>query len=544
MSHPIRTALVVVTSQDELDRVLNNPDALYPEQPVVLKSADPEALRPTVFNVHTRLVNPIEVTNGTWVDVHVPDMDIEVRGGRMNTPHVQKSVHVVHGHAHVPRGCDVEADGGFVSVRGGPDKAAGTIRLRGAAQGEVDGGTVLAFDNSKVVAYGSTKVRATGRSQVTSHAISDVYADDRTTVYAHGKSTTRLYENATGYGNENSSVTLTSPTARASMGPGSTLRTVSGVTSDHYEASEGVRFEEVSDLDARYPDIVRELRLRGGAAFEDGKMRAPVLDAEVQKALEGLPVGDSRSVEMMDAYIEGFEDAKQSAEESLGEEMAEYPRDEELLKVYSGSGVPAYTPDSPLESHLDSYTDDTETCCECGEPFTTDDSGITRHVGADGDVDYDADEDHSPFAEFEEAVPQSFLLTEKVMILPDSGFDPEDSPMIPLPPADGVRPEGTVIAKPSETLIKIGYKNGEPHVVQNFNWDARKWGRSMSAAAGPGKALISEASRTHPNLRKVPEHVAAAYGQCTGSCLMCSRPLSDTTSMSKGYGPGCREKMS
>ncbi|TXH09949.1 MAG: hypothetical protein E6R04_06700 [Spirochaetes bacterium] len=533
MSHPIHTALVVVTSQDELDRVLNNPEVLYPEQPVVLKASDPEALRPTVFNVHTRLVNPIEVTNGTWVDVHVPDMDIEVRGGRMNTPHVQKSVHIVHGHAHVPRGCDVEADGGFVSVRGGPDKAAGTIRLRGAAQGEVDGGTVLAFDNSKIVAYGSTKVRATGLAQVTSHAVSDVYADDRATVYAHGKSTTRLYENATGYGNENSSITLTSPTARANMGPGSTLRTVSGVTSDHYEASEGVRFEEVSDLDARYPDIVRDLRLRGAAAFEDGKMRAPVLDAEVQKALEGLLVGDPRSVEMMEAYTEGFDGASQ----------AQNPYGAELIAAYSGRGVPAYSPDTPLEPHLNSYTDDTETCCECGEPFTTDDTGITRHVGSGGGVDYDADEDHSPFAEFEDVVPQGFPLTEKVLVLPDHGFDPEESPMIPLPPVDGVRPEGTVIAKPTETLIKIGYKKGEPHVVQNFNWDTRKWGRSMSSTIGPGKALIAEATRTHPNSRKVPEHVAAAYGQCTGSCLMCSRPLSDAASMGKGYGPSCRSKL-
>lgn len=513
MSHPIRTALVVVASQDELDRVLNNPDALYPEQPVVLKAADPEALRPTVFNVHTHLVNPIEVTSGTWVDVHVPDMDIEVRGGRMNTPHVQKSIHVVQGHAHVPRGCDVEADGGFVSVRGGPDKAEGTIRLRGAAQGEVDGGTVLAFGDSKLVAYGSTKVRATGRSQVTSHAVSDVCADDRATVYAHGHSTSRLYGNATGYGNEDSSITLTSPTARASMGPGSTLQVVSGISPDQYDAGKGVRFEEVSDLDAKYPDIVRDLRLRGAAAFEDGKMRAPVLDAEMQKALEGLPVGDPRSAAMMKAYTAGFDEAKQSAEESL-------------------------------ESCLNSYTADTETCCECGEPFTTDDNGITRHVGEDGDIDHDADEAHSPFAEFEDVVPQSFPLTEKVMVLPDNGFDPEESPMIPLPPVDGVRPEGTVIAKPSETLIKIGYKDGKPHVVQNFIWDERKWGRSMSAAVGPGKALIGEASHTHPNSRKVPEHVAAAYGQCTGSCLMCSRPLSDTTSMSKGYGPGCREKIS
>lgn len=40
----------------------------------------------------------------------------------------------------------------------------------------------------------------------------------------------------------------------------------------------------------------------------------------------------------------------------------------------------------------------TQDCFVCGEPFETDDAGITNHVTDDG-IDYDADADHVPYGE-------------------------------------------------------------------------------------------------------------------------------------------------
>ena len=113
-----------------------------------------------------------------------------------------------------------------------------------------------------------------------------------------------------------------------------------------------------------------------------------------------------------------------------------------------------------------------------------------------------------------------------------------------IPAADGVNPDGAVMAMPTETLLKFGFKNGDPNTVQTFDWETGKWGRSMSIAAGAGKALLNEAQGTHPNNRGVPEHVAAAYGHATSSCLMCGKPLSDARSLSRGYGSNCAGKLS
>lgn len=139
----------------------------------------------------------------------------------------------------------------------------------------------------------------------------------------------------------------------------------------------------------------------------------------------------------------------------------------------------------------------------------------------------------------------SFPLTEKVAVVPTYGesSDGPDPGTMELPAVEGVRPEGAVIAKPDEMLMKVGYKNGSPHTLQSFDWDKRRWGRSMIVAGGPGKALLTELERADPSLRKVPANVAAAYGHATGKCLMCSKPLSDTASLSRGYGRSCASKL-
>ena len=135
-------------------------------------------------------------------------------------------------------------------------------------------------------------------------------------------------------------------------------------------------------------------------------------------------------------------------------------------------------------------------------------------------------------------------LTEKTVVIPPLHDKGESPKMIELDAIPGVRPEGTVIAQPDDTLIKVRYnKDGTPKTLQSFDWDNKQWGRSMTVVAGPGRGLLVELENLNPDRRKVPEHVAAAYGQCTGSCLMCSKPLRSDRSMTAGYGPECKGKM-
>ena len=93
------------------------------------------------------------------------------------------------------------------------------------------------------------------------------------------------------------------------------------------------------------------------------------------------------------------------------------------------------------------------------------------------------------------------------------------------------------------TLVKVGQKNGAPHTVQSFDWQRGRWGRSMIVAGGPGKELLKKLESVAPDARKVPANVAAAYGHATGKCLMCSKPLSDAASLSRGYGRSCAQKL-
>lgn len=41
-------------------------------------------------------------------------------------------------------------------------------------------------------------------------------------------------------------------------------------------------------------------------------------------------------------------------------------------------------------------------CFECGKPIFMDDNDVTYH-GTPGDIDYDADEDHTPYGEEEQS---------------------------------------------------------------------------------------------------------------------------------------------
>jgi hypothetical protein len=100
-----------------------------------------------------------------------------------------------------------------------------------------------------------------------------------------------------------------------------------------------------------------------------------------------------------------------------------------------------------------------------------------------------------------------------------------------------------VASLPDGTLVKNSHKNGNPNTVQTFDNDRRRWGRSMTVAAGQGKTIIEELSNMSPEDRKVPEATAASYGHATGVCLMCGRALSSASSLRAGYGPECKGKM-
>lgn len=50
----------------------------------------------------------------------------------------------------------------------------------------------------------------------------------------------------------------------------------------------------------------------GKEAHANGKMRAPVFSAIVRDALEGLPVGDPRVMEIMKSFTDGFDAATEA----------------------------------------------------------------------------------------------------------------------------------------------------------------------------------------------------------------------------------------
>jgi hypothetical protein len=44
------------------------------------------------------------------------------------------------------------------------------------------------------------------------------------------------------------------------------------------------------------------------------------------------------------------------------------------------------------------FVGDDDECHDCGEPFVTDENGISNHITEDGDIDHDADADHVPYS--------------------------------------------------------------------------------------------------------------------------------------------------
>jgi hypothetical protein len=234
---------------------------------------------------------------------------------------------------------------------------------------------------------------------------------------------------------------------------------------------------------------------------------------------------------------------------------------------------------------------DDRVCVPCGEIFDIDEDGETYHVGSGMyGRDTRADADHEPYGEDEDGnrVPHrdTVELIDRARRLADGDVRAltdisdgeremlrnsvhegkyaseiaslfpgefhgvqetmEQAPHFPatetlniLPHLNRAPDSGT----PREDLVSIKYAGGVPVSLKAFDWPSKKWGRSMSTAVGAGKTILDMVESRHPETRRVTASVAKAYGTATGTCLLCSRPLSSPASLSAGYGPECRGKL-
>lgn len=577
---------IVVHTQDQLNDVLNTLDTVSPDAVIVVEGENPDALRPTQFMLDQHVAQRIKVSNRADLHVSTGDLSIDVDGGEFHGgvfPH--SDVHVSKGKATLARGSSAQADGGSVTVRGGSaHPRQGRVTLRGTATGFIDSGEVLAYDNAKVELTGNANAKAYGRAKVDAFDMSTFRADDQVSVRAHGKSTGRLYGKSFAHANDNSELTLVSTECGADAGPDALLNITDDIDGDQY--NQGIATtNHITRFDAELPDTLDAIRAEAVQAFNSDGMRAPATSATVQKALEGLPVGDPRNKKIMeDGTSPGWDEADMDA--MIDESRRARYANQETARYYSVTsslGTRQWYADDEshaIEQHVDAFPKeaiisvkdtDKEQCFVCGGWFV-DDAGITYHVDHEGVPQPDEDSDHVAYGEPDGAVPPGhaaessrFLddsgeiapdtpeldwdgdpiwrMSEKVAVLRDYDSYSDEPKTLSLDALPGIRPEGTVIAQPDESLYKIGYKDGEAHTVQQFDWDRKKWGRSMTVGVGPGKAILKELESSHPSNRKVPERVAAAYGHATGKCLMCGRGLSDVKSMTSGYGPSCKSKL-
>ena len=103
-----------------------------------------------------------------------------------------------------------------------------------------------------------------------------------------------------------------------------------------------------------------------------------------------------------------------------------------------------------------------------------------------------------------------------------------------------------VVRAPDNTVVKFSFRNGEPVAFQKLRFTddgEAAWTAKRATTVGDGKELLENVTALPKNVRAVPESVAVQYGKATGSCLICSRPLSSKVSLSAGYGPECKSKM-
>lgn len=517
---------ITVTNQDELDRVLANADS------TISVVVGPDA-RGLVQEYHIAAPTSVivKVHKGAKLVAHVPNLNVDVEGGIFDGNSKPHHVFVREGSATAGRGSKVTALGGTFRERGGATDAKTSAHIDNDAQAHIGSGVVNVHNKARLMADGNAEVYAFDDAKVDAFGLAKVRADDNVTLRAHEHSEAHLHGKAVGYGSGPVTLTMVSPASTAQVGSSARLRVGEGVSHTQFSNSADVEPEFISAEEASLPDTLNRIRGRGKNAFHRNAPAAPITDEEVAKFLEGREPGDPLNIAVMKAYEEGYRSQADAAaamviavDEDESSRAADAYDDNlrktgvtplSTFKITSPEGVrewEAEDEDHAREQHEDAFPE---------EPILAVSSRVDA-APSDEDEGRACGKCSHPMEDCMCFSGPSFPVTEKVVALPSSD---------PSAPVE------------DETLVKVGYKDGSPHTVQSFDWERGRWGRSMIVAGGPGKALLTSMERALPEERKVPANVAAAYGHATGKCLMCSKPLSDASSLTRGYGRSCSNKL-
>ncbi len=163
---------------------------------------------------------------------------------------------------------------------------------------------------------------------------------------------------------------------------------------------------------------------------------------------------------------------------------------------------------------------------------------ITRF---DGEVIINTDADDYTFSE-DDGAP-------KVSFTPSRTFSAFRKGGVPCPPVTEKNP---VMQTRTGAIVKFRFRNKEPYNVCELNEDGTDWGRDMALVAGRGKELLEDAKATPRDMRDVPARAMSTFAAASkersrdgvASCMLCSRPLKDNYSVTRGYGPECADKVS
>jgi hypothetical protein len=90
-------------------------------------------------------------------------------------------------------------------------------------------------------------------------------------------------------------------------------------------------------------------------------------------------------------------------------------------------------------------------------------------------------------------------------------------------------------------IVRFHFKNKLPNTVETLI--ENNWTNSRSVMAGDGKHILSAAVSTHPLARTIPSSIMRDYAEVHTSCLLCGKPLSDPSSLRRGYGTDCETRV-
>lgn len=477
-------ATITVKSQQELTRVLANATT-----DIAVEMGPDAQGRVQDYYILAPTTVILKVTKGAKLTAHVPDLTVDVNGGIFDGNDKPHHVFINSGSASSGRGSRVTALGGTFRERGGATDAETSAHIDNDAQAHISSGVVNVHGKAWVAADGNAEVYAFDDAEVYAFGRAKVRADDNVTLRAHGHSEGHLHGKATGYGSGPVVLTMVSPASTAQVGSSAKLRVGEGVPHTQFNTSADVEPEFISAEEASLPDTLNRIRGRGKTAFHRNAPAAPIMDEEVAKFLEGREPGDPLNLAVMKAYEEGYRSQADAAAASVVKELPVTPP--AVAVPEDGIGFDG-------------------NCDGCGDPFVKE-GRDTHHIFPTGEINHDADASHRAYAV-------------------------EDNPLAP---------SEKVLQLDENTLVKLKYRkaDGKPDLVQQFDWARKRWGRTMTCEVGPGREVVDSLRALPRDDRAVTKAVAARFGTATGKCLMCHKPLVDSTSVTRGYGPDCASKL-